>query len=694
MKRTVVIILALLVSAPVLWAQQPLPITRVLLYRNGMAYIVRSGQLAAPVNLTFHPEDMNDVLKSFTAWNPDTGSLYSVGYTAGIPSSHMLSRFPFDMTRPETGLGGFLLQVKGAGVRLDHVERDVEGTLTAVEQTARVTAPQTTAPDYRLTVLRRDGSLEAVWLSDVRSVELADPQLREQLRAYLDVLAAGRQDVAREISVYPVPAPGPIQVAYLQQFPLWKTSYRIDLGDAQSRIQGWAQIDNPTGEAWENVTVSLLSGAPVSFVMNLYDPLYTNRTTVPVPGGQVAAPRRYESAVVDAASGLVAPEFRAGVPPAPSQLAQGAAGVGRGGRGGGGRLGGAPAAAPAPAPPPPPAVLPALTRAEAAFQSADATRIEDFYEYQFPFAVRIGSRQSALLPFLQKAMTVERLSIFNARTDRGNPRLGARLQNDTDVPFEAGPVTFFQESRYAGEAVLDYLPRGERALVSYGVDHDVQIAAKQDSRPETTARITVSKGVAVLFMESVLTTTYEVRNRGLDAKTLIVEHPRLSNRTLAGADPFESTDSFHRFRVALTPGQATTLPVSEVVARQTRVALRELARPHLALFTGKATPRQVREALGQIVDIQEQIAAMQSDAVATQAGIDSMFRDQERIRENLKALQSGAEDQQLRSRYLAQLTKQEDQIESARARVAAVTADVAEAQARLEDLIGDLAFGE
>jgi hypothetical protein len=339
-------------------------------------------------------------------------------------------------------------------------------------------------------------------------------------------------------------------------------------------------------------------------------------------------------------------------------------------------------------------VLPALTRAEAAFQPADATRIEDFYEYQFPFAVRIGSRQSALLPFLQKAMTVERLSIFNARTDRGNPRLGARLQNDTDVPFEAGPVTFFQESRYAGEAVLDYLPRGERALVSYGVDHDVQIAAKQDSRPETTARITVSKGVAVLFMESVLTTTYEVRNRGLDAKTLIVEHPRLSNRTLAGADPFESTDSFHRFRVALTPGQATTLPVSEVVARQTRVALRELARPHLALFTGKATPRQVREALGQIVDIQEQIAAMQSDAVATQAGIDSMFRDQERIRENLKALQSGAEDQQLRSRYLAQLTKQEDQIESARARVAAVTADVAEAQARLEDLIGDLAFGE
>jgi hypothetical protein len=53
------------------------------------------------------------------------------------------------------------------------------------------------------------------------------------------------------------PASGPIRVAYLQQFPLWKTSYRVDLGQTDGKIQGWAQIDNPTGESWDNVTVSL-----------------------------------------------------------------------------------------------------------------------------------------------------------------------------------------------------------------------------------------------------------------------------------------------------------------------------------------------------------------------------------------------------------------------------------------------------
>ena len=141
MRRAIAIILVLVVTAPVIWAQQPLAITRVLLYKNGMAYIVRTGQLTAPLSLTFHPEDMNDILKSFSAWNPDTGALYSVGYTAGIPSSHMLSRFPFDISGTDTGLGGFLIQVKGADLKLDHNGKTLEGKLVTVQQAARATAP-------------------------------------------------------------------------------------------------------------------------------------------------------------------------------------------------------------------------------------------------------------------------------------------------------------------------------------------------------------------------------------------------------------------------------------------------------------------------------------------------------------------------------------------------------------------------
>src|SRR5262249_45678557 len=234
-------------------------------------------------------------------------------------------------------------------------------------------------------------------------------------------------------------------------------------------------------------------------------------------------------------------------------------------------------------------------------------------------------------------MNVERLSIFNARSDRSNPRLGARLENNTDIPFEAGPVTFFQDTRYAGEAVLDYLPRGDKRLVSYGVDYDIQLSNKQQSQPETTTRLTVSKGVAVLFMESVLTTTYQIRNKANEKKTLVIEHPRFNNRKLKGLEPFETTDGFYRFRVSLTANQSTEFAVPEVVARQTSIALRELTRLQLVLFAGRETPPAVREKLGQIVDVQEQVDALRSDVKTTQDGIDTLFRDQERLRENIKA---------------------------------------------------------
>lgn len=705
-KKSLSIFLMLFLVVPMLWAQQSLlPITRVLLYKNGMAYIVRSGQITAPMSLAFHPADMNDVLKSFTAWNPNTNALYSVGYTTGIPSSRMLGRFPFDITGSDIGMGGFLAQVKGAEIHLTLDATTMEGKLAAVQPADRVITQQTTTPDYHLTVLLYDGSLKTVWLSDVKSFEFVDPQLRNQLKSYLEVLSEGRQDVTREVRIYPGATPGPIQVAYLQQFPLWKTSYRIDLLAKEGRVQGWAQIDNPTGESWSNVEVSLLSGSPVSFNMNLYDPIYTNRSTVAVPNSQVASPRQYEAATNA------------------SIVAQ--AGLGSRGNASGGAfdtVGGLgldtvnatrngmstlSAASVGSLPLVGNNVLDLLTvtpgyRESAAlqqaaspptFQQATSTQVEDFFEYKFPFPVQLASRQSALLPFLQKKMNIERLSIFNSRTDRSNPRLGARIDNNTDIPLEAGPVTFFEDGRYAGEAVLDYLAISEKRLVSYGIDNEIQISGKQQSQPETTTRLTVAKGLAMLYMESVLTTTYEIRNKGTQKKTLIIEHPRVNNRKLKGAEPWETTDGFYRFRVTLEPGQMTTLPVSETVSRQNSLSLQNLTRPQLVLFSGKETPDTLRSKLGQIVDIQEQIATLNADVKSTQGKVDTLFQDQARLRENITALRDSREDQELHKRYIDTMNKQEDQVNASRTHIDAVNKEIAAAQTRLGDLISNLNFG-
>ena len=189
-----------------------------------------------------------------------------------------------------------------------------------------------------------------------------------------------------------------------------------------------------------------------------------------------------------------------------------------------------------------------------------------------------------------------------------------------------------------------------------------------------------------------LTTTYEVRNRGLDRKTLIIEHPRSGNRRLQGLQPFETTDRFHRFRLALTPGQSIQLVVPETVVEANRVQLEELERSHLLLLTSKQIPQTTREKLVAIVDLQEQLGKFEDDLKTTQGGIDTLFRDQDRLRENLKALRETSDDQMLRSRYLDQLKRQEDRIDTSRAHIESVNRERATAQATVSDLISNLSF--
>ena len=60
--------------------------------------------------------------------------------------------------------------------------------------------------------------------------------------------------------------------------PIWKTSYRLVMDDKEKPyLQGWAMVENPTDEDWAGVKMALISGRPISFRMDLYNPLYINR---------------------------------------------------------------------------------------------------------------------------------------------------------------------------------------------------------------------------------------------------------------------------------------------------------------------------------------------------------------------------------------------------------------------------------
>ncbi|HSR50322.1 MAG TPA: hypothetical protein VLV83_05800 [Acidobacteriota bacterium] len=637
-------------------AEEPLPISRIFLYKNGMAYIVRAGEISEPLPLSFHPDDMNDVLKTFTAWNPSDGSLYALGYTTGIPAQQILGRYPFELRDPGMGLAGFLEQVKGAEVRVSSAAlNDATGKLLAVNLGQRAVG-DTVVDDFQISILKDSGEIVTDWLSNVRSLRMAEDSLQRQLAGYLEILAEGAQDVTKQITVYPGQGGGPVRASYLQQFPVWKTSYRLQFQDdpKQGVIEGWAHIDNPTGEEWHDVELTLISGMPVSFIMDLYQPLYADRSRVPVPGAEVAAPRFYQSALSKRAEAdqqamdSAEEARRAGA--RTQRLAQLATGIQA-------ESVAEPSAAP----------MEFEAGASGEFTQAEGRQVQDYFEYSFPFPVDLGGRQSAFLPFLRREVKAQRLSIYNAVQDQDHPRSGLRLQNDSGVPLEAGPVTFFEQGRYAGEAVLEYMPRDDERLLSYGVDLEVQAGKDFDRKGERIAGLKVANGIAELFVERVQTHRYSFRNKSRRAKLVVLEHPRRADIVLRDIEPDETTQGFYRFNIDLSEGQEREFPVTEILSRKRTLALFNASRDSIRVFfSGYEVPAGLRRQLEEIFTLRDRIAEKERELNGLRNEISNLSQDQERRRENLKALGRSDEEKDLRERLARELGEGEERFSQLR----------------------------
>jgi hypothetical protein len=88
-------------------------------------------------------------------------------------------------------------------------------------------------------------------------------------------------------------------VSYISEVPVWKSTYRIVLGaKAKPLLQGWAIVDNTVGEDWDKVELSLVAGAPHSFIQNLSQPYYTRRPVVPMPEEILASPQTHEATLL------------------------------------------------------------------------------------------------------------------------------------------------------------------------------------------------------------------------------------------------------------------------------------------------------------------------------------------------------------------------------------------------------------
>jgi hypothetical protein len=652
-----------------------LPVREVVLYKNGVGYFQRAGDVAAgeSARLAFKASEMNDVLKSLTVHDQAGGRVNGLRYESAEPLEAKLATFPFP-TEAEISLSAFLNRLKGARVTVSFAGEKQTGVIVL----ARAVPVEKSGEREQLVLLLDSGEMRTLDLGATAGLQFADMALQAQLRDYLRVIAGARSLDKRTVTIESVDSGSRKLVAsYMIPAPVWKSSYRlIFLDTGEPALEGWAIVDNTTGEDWTKIQLALVSGRPISFISNLFEPKNIQRAAAELPEYAAVAPTVHEGGVVGGVPG--------GTP--------------------GGVVGGIIGAVPSAAPPPPPPAAMAAREFKAPTESiafarqssivADSTTREfaDLFEYRFSHPVTVRSGESAMLPFLQQKIGARKLLIYSDRSSR-HPMSAAELTNSTGKTLDGGPITVFEGGSYSGEALMATLKNADKRLISYAIDLGTRVTTNLDSNSQGIRAIHLRRGIILTRQANRDTLTYTVHNVDNKAKTLIVEHPIRREVQLVSPKPSETTATAYRFEMKLAAGATDKLAVVEEREFETSHTISNLNSDFLLSYVrNEKLSAAGRGQLEKLAALKAQVEQVDRSARQVETDIRNMERDQDRLRQNITSLNQVSGQQEQVGRYARTLAEQEAKLVALRDRQTEMAQRKGTLEAEINALIDKMEF--
>jgi len=635
-------------SAGTLSAEAVLPLSRVVLFSSGVGYFQREGTVEgnASLELSFRTAEINDLLKSLVLRDLDGGQITGVNYASRDPVARTLRSFSIDLTgNPD--LAGVLDQVRGEMLEVTASET-VRGTLLGVESRSAVEGAAG-AEETWLNLLTERG-LRSIALSQVREVRFLNSELDRELRAALALLAQSHsQDRKRVVLGFTGKGKRRVQVGYLLETPVWKTSYRLVLGNEQSHfLQGWAIVENTTDQDWRGVKLALVSGRPVSFAMDLYQPLYLSRPVVVPELYAGLRPQLYDEDLAAAAAPQEGLQKQAARPSPSRSLAGAAAPAARMAEEAYAELEAAPALEP-------------MDLRQGVTAAARAGEAGSFFQYALSLPVSLARQESAMLPIVGQDIEGRRVSIYNEASQPKHPMHGLKLKNTTSLTLMGGPITLFEAGSYAGDAQIDSLPAGAERLLSFALDLETEVAPAARSVPDRLVAVRIARGTLTSTVTYRREKTYTAKVRGTRGRELLIEHPLSPDWTLVEPrEAQERTRDLYRFLVRLPAGGSQELLVAEERQAEQTVAVTNVSDELIAIYLrNPVVSQKVKDALTGVSRRKAELADTLRLRQEQERKAQSIRNEQSRIRQNMDSL---SKDSALYKRYVSQLDAQETEL--------------------------------
>jgi hypothetical protein len=672
-----------------------LPISRVILFSSGVTHHTRSAEVEGDtrIDLTFPEDDINDLIKSMVLQDfSEKGRVSAVTYDSHEPIDRTLRSFAINLNGNPT-FANILTQARGEKV-------EVVMQTTATGQPGTITGSIIGVENQRQQA--KDGAINIevlnLWcaegvrnvkLNEVQRLRFQNPVIENEFRRALETLSLAHDTQKKAVSLhFSGEGKRKVSVGYVIESPIWKTSYRLILDKKEKPfLQGWAVVENSTDEDWSNVEMALVSGRPISFKMDLYNPLFINRPLVEPELFASLRPPTYSGAMNKKSGDLANTDFgidadmpangkaqlRTGLAREQAQKAlaemdklqserlRRTAGAGFGeyneareaySRALGVQLGDR------------------MNIGRAAPSAATASALGDYFQYVIDQPVNLGRQKSALLPIINKDVDATRVSIYNPSVQAKHPLLGLKFKNSTGMNLSQGPITIFEGSTYAGDTrVLDLQPNEER-LVSYAIDLGTEVSVKNGNN---TSRITKVKAVkGIIWTDTLIREekVYDISNRSETDRVVLLEHPNRKGQGFVfkgDNKPAEEASDVFRFSVPVSSKKDLSYTVVEERTQGAQITLTNNTDDQIRFFlTLNETSPALKQRLNDALTMKAKWDDVRREITNINTRIQTITTDQNRVRQNLREV---PKDSEAYTRYLKKFDDQEKEMDDLHAKL-------------------------
>ncbi|MFH1230140.1 MAG: hypothetical protein V1709_01445, partial [Planctomycetota bacterium] len=479
--------------------------------------------------------------------------------------------------------------------------------------------------------------------------ELLQKDLQRILTIYLNAKYTDRKNVKIQTAGK---GERNMKIGYLIELPIWKTSYRLILGDdVKPYLQGWAIVENPTDEDWNNIQVSFVAGNPISFMLDLYTSYYPPRTTINL------------SSLIPLAVGLVDLQEEL-------QGEEVYESIGVGGGYGGARHGGragksAPLAKEIRAAPPSQSFSELLAGSISAI--ATGTPLGDLFAYEGKTAVSIGRRQAAMVPIVTENVESNKTLYYKESI---SPRImnAVYMTNATKLTLEPGPINIFEGSTSVGEGLIrQSLQPGMKEMIPYAIESGCLIESSRKDDAKKAHQASIVNGVMVLKRYDIYENTYRCANKTTKNFTIYLDQPRWTDASLMEPAKFEEElPGYYRFKFDLPANKITEFKVIQRKEVSSSIYIQNLKLDDIKFYLKEPyLSKTTKQFLTELTKLMNDISEQERVVNESKLEMEKLAKDQERYRENMKILNvNNPKESEKRAEYLERLTGVEKRMET------------------------------